>query len=534
MQKFLLSLLLVLAGTISAVAQSYISYTRMESEDGFGDLGGAGGVMVLSKRSDLVITVDNAQHPIVTPRGKRADGLYAYEVVVKKDDNPTPKIEVSKRGDIDRTSFAVTTKKDYFLAYLIDEVQKPIRFEDHKQANDMITDKNSAVVEITTAITDLIIECPGELNAKVKTQQKGGSVIETEIIIPLANCKQYKEQVEQLQKKVELMTKELEADVNAGKLNDAAIVSRDELIEAEQKKLEEATEKFAEVSKITVYAKGTNKLFIDVSSLAPREKIVYGVLERTIIVKEHVSECSGFLEEGGRLFGLRQYKGAREAFIRALEAKDAPKNMQASIRSNILQCDSCILYDRYSKGALAKIKEMKDNGTGNQADLVKFASAASEFISQLNRYNPCEFYTSRIEKLDKMIEDMPLDIRFTIAKWVNDASGFYEDGFLGNVELWGCYSADTPKAADYEKDKNFIKMVSSNTAKYKRLGETAADGTLILHLVRKNLPVAIFFRPVGYGKHVKIKYLNMAEIMWQSKEEYNMRQFRMKMYYNKE
>lgn len=532
MKRFLLSLFVILAGAISAVAQSYISYARMESEDGLADLKGAGGVMVLSKRADLVITVGNAKNPVITPRGKRDDGLYVYEVVVDKNDNPIPKIEVSKRGDIDRATFAVTTKKDFFIAYLIDEVQKPIRFEDHKQSNDMIADKNLAVVEITTAITDLVIDCPGELGAKVKTTRRDGSVIETEIVIPIANCKKYKDSVEQLQKKVEQMTNELEADVKAGKLDEATIAERDDLIEQEQKALDEAIEKFSEVSKIIVYAKGTNKLYIDVSTLGPREKMVYGVLERTIIVKEHVSECSGFLEEGGRLFGLRQYKGARDAFAKALAAKDAPTDMLASIQSNISQCDSCMLYDRYSKGALAKIKEMRDNGNGNQADLVKFASAASEFIGQLNRYNPSEFYTSRIEKLNQMVEEMPLDIRFTIAKWVKNASGFYEDGYLGNVELWGCYTTDIPRVRDYEKDKDFIKMVSSNTAKYRRLGETAADGTLTLHLVRKDLPMAIFFRPVGYGKHINIKYLNMAEIMYQSKEEYNMRQFRMKMYYN--
>ena len=39
------------------------------------DLNGAGGVLVISKRGDLVFSVDNASRPVITPKGKRADGL---------------------------------------------------------------------------------------------------------------------------------------------------------------------------------------------------------------------------------------------------------------------------------------------------------------------------------------------------------------------------------------------------------------------------------------------------------------------------
>ena len=531
MKKLLSIIFLLVASIASMSAQSYISYVRVEDEDMIADLNGAGGVLVLSKRGDLVFTVDNASRPVVTPKGKRDDGMYVYEIVVAKDDNPTPKIEVSKRGDVDRVSFAVTTRKDFFLAYMVDEVAKPIRFEDHKQANDIIANDKMAAVEITSAIADLVVECPKELDAKITTKTKDAGVRETEVVIPLANYRRYRDAVEQLTKDIERMTDEVEKESAAGKLDDSQIQARFVEIDKKEAEKAEAEKQLEAVSKIAIYADGTNRLYIDVGQLTPRQKLVYGVLLRTVVVKEHVSECSGFLEEGGRLFGLRQYKGAREAFAKALSAKDAPSDMLSSIKSNISQCDSCILYDRYSKGALARLKEMKDNGTGSQADLVKFASAASEFISQLNLYNPCEFYSSRIDKLNKMIEDLPLDIRFTIARWVNDASGFYENGTLGNIELWGVYSSDIPKARDYNKDKDFLKLVSSDTSKYRRLGETALDGTLVLHLLRKDLPSGILFRPVGYGKHIKIKYLNMREIMMQSKEEYDMRQFRMKMYY---
>ena len=164
MKKLLSILFLLVASIASMSAQSYISYSRAENDDMIADLNGAGGVLVLSKRGDLVFSVDNASHPVITPKGKRDDGLYVYEIVVAKEDNPTPKIEVSKRGDVDRVSFAVTTRKDFFLAFMVAEVSKPIRFEDHKQANDIIANDKMAAVEITSAIADLVVECPKELD----------------------------------------------------------------------------------------------------------------------------------------------------------------------------------------------------------------------------------------------------------------------------------------------------------------------------------------------------------------------------------
>ena len=92
MKKLLSIIFLLVASIASMSAQSYISYVRVEDEDMIADLNGAGGVLVLSKRGDLVFTVDNASRPVVTPKGKRDDGMYVYEIVVAKDDNPTPKI----------------------------------------------------------------------------------------------------------------------------------------------------------------------------------------------------------------------------------------------------------------------------------------------------------------------------------------------------------------------------------------------------------------------------------------------------------
>lgn len=41
---------------------------------------------------------------------------------------------------------------------------------------------------------------------------------------------------------------------------------------------------------------------------------------------------------------------------------------------------------------------------------------------------------------------------------------------------------------------------------------------------------SFFFRPVGYKKKAKVKFLDMSNVMAQSQGDYTMRQFRLKMY----
>lgn len=211
--------------------------------------------------------------------------------------------------------------------------------------------------------------------------------------------------------------------------------------DAMEEKLHEAEEEFRSSMHIDVFADGTNREQIDLEPLGPRVKLCYGVLLLKQIEKVYVTECSAMMTEGARLYGLRQYDNARRNFVNALKAKDTPDDIIPSINGNIQQCDTCLKYEQYAMGSLIKMKQMRQAGEANQKDVVKYAAGAVEFLNILNKYNPCDFYAERITKLEKLIEEMPLDLKFTIAKWVNDYSGFYEDGTLGNVELWA-YSGD--------------------------------------------------------------------------------------------
>ncbi len=526
MKRFLCLLTLLVFSLAMHAQDDFISASPDNDKDCIAALSGKGGVLLLSDLSDLVITINNAKSPAITPKGKGSDGLYAYEIVIDLKDNKTPKIEVNRRGEIYKTDFVVSLKPDFMKAYTIGYVKNPIRMENQTKGNDAILDQKLAEVEISSTIQDLQVKVPSKLNAKVTQEKKKNdqSIKITSIIIPWENIKTLKNAVEQARKEFEAVQQVI--NQKGSSASDAEWNKRD----AMEEKLHEAEEEYREAMHIDVFANGTNREQIDLEPLGPRVKLCYGVLLLKQVEKVYVTECSAMMSEGARLYGLRQYDNARRNFANALNAKDTPADIIPSIKGNIQQCDTCLLYEQYAMYSLSMMKKMRQAGEANQKDVVKYAAGAVEFLNVLNKYNPCDFYAERITKLEKLIEEMPLDLKFTIAKWVNDYSGFYEDGTLGNVELWAYSGDETPSVKDYKNDRKFLSMVGDDASHFRQLGESDNMGVIDIHLVRKDLPKGFFFRPVGYGDRVKIKYMDAKEIMLQSEGEYNKRQIRLKMY----
>lgn len=530
--KHLICILFALMFGLDMSAQSsYMSYSESKDEACIANLDGWGGVLILSRMNNLVVTVNNARAPRITPKGKRADGMYVYEVAVDRKDTKEPKVEINKRGDVDKIDFVVTTKADFFRAYIIEEVAKPIRMEDQTKSNDVITDERLSEVEITSPIADLQIQCPKELNATVTSSKKAGdkTITITSIKFPVQPLLDLKAEIARLEgelaKSDAEISRQLEKQTLSEKQVEELVLRRDQQNEA----LQDAQDRWSTINHIDLFAEGTNRLAIDLSEAGPRRKFCWGVLLRTVVVKEHVTDFNAKFSEGARLFSLREYDNARRNFLAAKEAKDAPGELIPSVVKNIADCDTCILYETYSKGALLKMKQMKQQGSGSQAEVVKYASAALEFISVLNKYNPCDFYSSRIETLDKLIEEMPLDLKVTIVNWVQGFSGFSEGKGLANVELWADYGTGNPPYKEYQTDKKFKSYISKNSSRFKQMGVTDPNGEIVLHLSRKNLPHGIFFHPVGYKGMCRILYMDFQEILQKSKGEYNMRQFRMRM-----
>ena len=520
-RNWLLSILLALFAQSLFAQSDYITYSEEETEDRIADLHGNGGIYILSRRNDLIVTVVNATNYQVKPTGVRKDGLYGYEVILNKQETDEPKIEVSKRGDVYRTSFVVRVRPDYFRAYRINEVQTPIRMEDQTQVNDAILNEDLAEVEFTTSIEGLRIECPKELQATISNKQNPNdkSIFISSVIIPIKVLNEAKEKMKETSEKYEALRQRLTGDPNST----SKASERDwEQLDMLNEQAEKAADDFHDMTRIHISAIGTNRLQVDVSGLKPRIKLRYGVLLLT--TERIIDEFSAKIAEGARLYSLRDYEGAQRSFRNALNLKDAPNDLKPTVKTNIIQCDSCIFYERYAAGALDKMKK-----SDSQEDVVKYASAAKEYIQVLNRYNPNDFYSSRLTRLDEILSDIPLMIKFTIVKWINNYAGFKEGGKMPNVEVWANFGNKYPGPNDYRNDRKFRNLVGSSD--YRQVGVSDENGELELQLNRNVLPTGLFFRPKGYQDHAKITYMDVKDILDKSEGTYNKRQFRLKMFF---
>ena len=253
------------------------------------------------------------------------------------------------------------------------------------------------------------------------------------------------------------------------------------------------------------------------------------VLDIPDLSRIYVTQSSAMIAEGSRLYSLRKYEEARRSYIGAKTVDDVVVDLIPTIESNIAQCDTCIAYEKYVLGALGKIRELKALGGGSQKELVDYTSAAIEYLQVLNKYNQSDFYNRRIEQLEELIKDLPLQVMFTIVRWVNNESGFYEAGKMSNVEVWAFNGEVPPLQKEYANDKKFKQMIGKSN-NYIQLGVSGPDGVADIQLNRNAIPKGLFFRPVGYDDKVKIQYKDLKDLLSQSLGTYNKRRFRLKMY----
>jgi len=529
--KKLYSLFLLVVIAYGAMAQSkYISSRPYEEADRIESLGGKRGILILSKHSDLVITVTNATEIQAKAAQQRQDGLFEYELVVDAQNPSQPKVEVSRRGHIDRYSWVVTPKADYYMAWLIEETAKPITYEDQTSPNSAILDASLCEIEFQSTIPDLVVDCQELVTrgatVKRSTKQGDNSIQIIRLIIPVAILENAKKEMQQSSQAYEMLYDQLtqKTDVTSSEF---------ERLDMLKEQKEQAGEAYSKLTELCVYAPGTNLLNVDISSLGPRVKWVYGILLRTIIEEKHVSQCAGFMAEGGRQFALRKYQEARQSFLNALKSPDTPSDMFASIRNTVSQCDSCIKYEQLTLRALKRINDLKKQGTVAQTDILDYYGAAADFMRIVAKYNPCEYYTKNINTLETFIENMPLAMKFTVTRWIVDRVSAMEGGAFPDIELWAYYGTTNPRLNDYSSDRKFRKFASSDSGEFKQVGTSDANGIIDMELDRKTLPRGFFFRPGTDNAKTQIVYKDMKEIMAQSVGTYNKRQFRMKMYIGK-
>ena len=82
MRQVLLTLFLMAVLLPLGAQNQYISNSRCTTEDRFEDLGGDGGVILLSRHKDLVIALPNVKNKSIRFNGERPDGYYEFCVIL--------------------------------------------------------------------------------------------------------------------------------------------------------------------------------------------------------------------------------------------------------------------------------------------------------------------------------------------------------------------------------------------------------------------------------------------------------------------
>ena len=483
MKRLFLAFWLLLLPIIGWAQSKYISYSPMGQEDRATANPTECGVLLLSQHADLVITLTNTKDYSITRLGKRQLGYYEYEVLVNMASTPNPTLEIGRRGDVNFTKFTMTLRKGVLRAYLIEEVGTPIFMESQNKGNDIVPNEKLAEVEVSSTIAGHLAQLEREYRERNAALNEKSSDADFERVDQLETA---------INKQRELMNSLLAIDVSGPE---------------------------------------TNHLSIDVSELQPRVKMRYGVLQLRTVVREHVSKCAGFLEEGSRLYALRNYDDARRAFAQALTAKDAPNSLKPTIQANIDDCDSCSLYTRYTTASLTKLKRLKEAGNVSQADVAEYYSAAVEYLKVLDKYNPCEYYAKSITALETFIKDMPFTLRFNVVHLTANRVSVGEGGPFAGVEVWAYSGSKTPSPQSYESPRKFRKLMKEQGAKFALLGVTDAQGIVDTEMRRTALPRGFFLLPANDNVKVRIFYKDAEDVMSQAQGTFVKRQFRVKLYH---
>lgn len=518
--KILIPFLILIFPSALNAQSSFISQVETKAENCIADLGGKGGVLILSKISDLVVLVDERQDVEVRSEGKRPDGLYAYVVVVPTTPTKEVKLEISKRGDIDRISFVVTLKADFLKAYTIEEVGKPIRMVNQTQATDLITDEDLCEIEISSSVSDLQIECPPQLLAQISSKPKKDdpSITITTIVFPVKTLVNIRRKTENLQHQLDSVNSIISEQLENRTLSESEV---DDLIDKQENltvELNENLNLFNEINSISLFAEDTNRLSIDISEAGPRKKFCWGVLLREVRIP--VTEFDAKVQEAGRLYALRDYKGARSNFLAALSMPDVRPELIPTIQKNIADCDSVAFYHNLTGKALSVYKNAK-----TQEEMVDYGNAAMEFLYICNSYNPCDFYESRIRKIEQSIEDAPLEVRFTIVERFADYAGMIERSPMAGVEIHACNTTTPFNVSDYS-ERSFRRLAEKEPWRFKLIATTDAEGVVNVKFNRKDLPKAFVFFARG-NKKASFKFMTLKEFMNQSTGSYVKRQLRL-------
>lgn len=496
----------------------YITNYRNTKEDRTElDLNGYCGLLIISPQNDLDINITNvADHPDIQRKGPRADGLYEYYITVSENTTQVLNVTAAQRGSVFRTKFTARVNPDKFTAHHVEVNENAIEYKEEGEFVGSEMNPNEGILEFTTKINNLQVEFPPELKARIirSTKETDRSVTIIRVFIPLHAIKD-----------AETAVKESERAYNEAneKLTNKSTVEEFDNVELLEKKAKQAKAHYDRLSFVEIYGDGTNRLPINIADLEGRKTRPYAVVP--LIIEKYQTEYNGFMNEGRNLWQSRKYKEAKVAYENALKAKDAPEDMQELTRKNIVDCDTCILYDKRASTAIQLIMQMKQEGNSTQSKVAQYAFAAIECMELLNRYCPSEIYEERIGIMRKLVDGLPLNISFTIVEWKKTLE---EGDYMEDVEIWEYEGYGKLTSASFPSDRAFHKMIDKEKLHFRQLAITDRQGVASISLDRKKLPANLIFRPKE-GSKTKIKVMDLDELIRLAGGDYKEQRIRLRM-----
>lgn len=523
--KKLITVLFLALTVASAAAQEEqnIFDSRDIDSDRLENIGGSYGLLLLSKHNRLKVNITNVHeedYETYSPKEANADGLYEYRVIIDPHSTNEPKVEVHRIGDLHRVTFVTDPlKPDFFVAYRIEEVAVPIHMQNDTRGNDAYLKENMAALEFRTKIKGLKINTALALGATStdSIDKKDESIKIINVVFPVSGLVQARKAVVDTQAEYDRLT----ALIDSGKATDADLDNHDRV----EKQLPEVQKTLNEMSSVIIYSDNTNNLSMDISDMGPKQKRCILVLPLETEKKVFTKEFQGYLDNGMDCLDKREYADARTFYVNALNSNDCDLDIKPAIKQNIDMCDSCILYSKLAGISISKFIKLRDSGNATQQQAAKYAESAIEFLNILNNYNPDDFYTSRMKKLSDVLNNMPLNISFTVMEWRTTQEG----AAIPDVEVWAWYGDEKQPAIFSHSMKGFGKAMEKSPDKFKQAGVSDAQGNLVVELDRNALPTGFVFCPTK-KKNTKLAYIGMSQLMRKAKGTYLQKQFRMKLY----
>lgn len=528
--KKLFFFVFLLLWTLPLCAQNFgLTVDRDDTKDDIADLKGNYGVKLLSKYDDLNILSPNVHGISVESCGLQMGNVYQYIVSVPRDFSGYPKLVISRPNSLNQADLMPEKellKPNYLIAYRVAEDKKPIELVPMDKLATSLSAKE-AVIVVETQMKDLAPTYSAEFwgeDLRLDSLKNNGIKTFTITYRP-SKIKELQEAIQ----KYDLQAKELEADLvsqqEKGEQTDDADWDKLEYYEAEKAKAEK---QWLEYSQIGLDCSGTtNKVFINMSEIAANQKKYYMVIEKYTVKKEFVKECSARINEGAELFKNRQYSEARKAYVEAMKAKDYIPALHDCIQAKINLCDSCFLYHCLTRKTLQKSQEMESM---SQEEKAKYMSVALEFLQVLYNYNPDPYYKESINELKKILDNIPLNIKFTTVEWklLSKDRAIVDGDCIPDVELWS-YTGDPNQLNRWmagNKLERFLKRFSQH---FRQIGVTNSDGMAIVELQRSELPHGILLYPVNRDD-MKPYYMSLDELYEKAQGTYVMKQIRVRMF----